>query len=275
MAALRAWSAPGRRDDLIAAAWRAGEHSVVALQRAAGVASRQTIYTALAGRGINPDTDRTEPPTMTTLTVGPYSSATSTDDLEKQYERAVGALMAEARDQVRDVEQGSPDAEAHTRRFSLAIAQTIGQHTAVKYHAELAPRAHQLAVTRELAAQALHLVETTYAALRTARYWLAAHHTYIEAVFAARAAVGAWREAVIAYDEHADRNRPFRSSYEEHVAEADRLPDHASLADVDAAVRDLEARYSYRQKITAETRAVADLDRREHASAADSDESDS
>lgn len=69
LAELRMWSAPGRRAELIAAAWDAGETRVAVLAEAARV-SRPTVYADLRSRGIDPETRPREDTTpMTTLTI--------------------------------------------------------------------------------------------------------------------------------------------------------------------------------------------------------------
>jgi hypothetical protein len=60
--ALTRWSATAR-DELVAAAWRAGNRNITELARAAG-RHRQAIYDDLRKHGIDPTTDREEPPTM-------------------------------------------------------------------------------------------------------------------------------------------------------------------------------------------------------------------
>jgi hypothetical protein len=68
--ALRRWAATNRAD-LVAAAWHAGNRNITALANAAG-RGRDVIYADLRSRGIDPKTDRTEnPPVTTTPTLAP------------------------------------------------------------------------------------------------------------------------------------------------------------------------------------------------------------
>lgn len=64
LAALATWSASSR-DQLVAAAWRAGNRDITELARAAR-RGRQAIYQYLQKHGINPPTDRQEPPVTQT-----------------------------------------------------------------------------------------------------------------------------------------------------------------------------------------------------------------
>ena len=67
LAALAQWSATSR-DELVAAAWRAGNRNIAELARAA-CRNRQAIYEDLRKHGIDPTTDREEPLTMPTNTI--------------------------------------------------------------------------------------------------------------------------------------------------------------------------------------------------------------
>lgn len=62
--ALRRWAATNRAD-LLAAAWRAGNTNITELAGIIG-RGRDVVYADLAARGINPKTDRLEPPTVPT-----------------------------------------------------------------------------------------------------------------------------------------------------------------------------------------------------------------
>lgn len=62
--ALRRWSATSRAD-LVAAAWLAGNRNIAELARVAG-RGRDAIYADLESHGIDPSTDRLEPPTVPT-----------------------------------------------------------------------------------------------------------------------------------------------------------------------------------------------------------------
>lgn len=70
LAALAAWAAHTRAE-LVAAAWHAGNRDITELARVAR-RQRQAIYQDLRSQGIDPPTDRKEPPVMTT----PKSAAT-------------------------------------------------------------------------------------------------------------------------------------------------------------------------------------------------------
>lgn len=67
LAALAQWSAT-TRDELVAAAWRAGNRNVAELARVAR-RHRQAIYEDLRKHGIDPTNDREEPPAMSTDTI--------------------------------------------------------------------------------------------------------------------------------------------------------------------------------------------------------------
>jgi hypothetical protein len=181
MAALREWAAPGARAQLIAAAWRAGEHNVAALAEAADV-SRPTVYADLASVGIDPRTDRTERPVIGTITLGPFTGTETLAQVDAVH-RAHLATMPRS---------GTPlEQEAHVHAGGVLLDQEY----LARYHNGLVADAQAEAEAREAAQQALHRVEVTWAALSTARAWHAAHHAYVVAVDDARRTVAAWLAA--------------------------------------------------------------------------------
>lgn len=191
LAELRAWATPGTRARLIAAAWTAGEHNVVVLAEAAGV-TRQTVYTDLAEHGVDPRTQRQETPSM-------YHPITidGTTGTEPQDEHTTRAFLEELDRTVRAAGfDREADEEAYLRAQYVLLQQHWVAHAAARWHNTALEWADALAQARADAQRALHLVETRWHALRTARAWQAAHHAWIEAVHQARKALDSWQAAL-------------------------------------------------------------------------------
>jgi hypothetical protein len=254
MAALRAWAAPGARARLLEQAWRAGETNIAALADAAGV-TRPTVYADLESRGINPRTDRQETPTMQTITVGPYTGAETTE----QRNATLNAIMAKYQQAAADGALSTADAAAAWAEESRT---DLRRYEAARYHNTLLPYARREADAREAAHRALHRVETAWAALRTARAWMAAHHCYVETVADAGTAIDTWitaaQETQAQHDNFVARtfgDLAREGGYEQHVAEPDRITvgaDTATLARVE-----LEETAARRRAIAAETLRLA------------------
>jgi hypothetical protein len=250
MAALRTWSAPGVRAQLIAAAWRAGETSISALADAANV-SRPTVYTDLESCGINPRTDRTEkPPAMQTITVGPFTGT------ESNHQRDILA-----QDLLRRID-AMPKSPERTRLVGEALERHHHEFGVARYHNGLLPYVARAAEARENAQRALHVVESRWDALRTARAWLAAHHSYVEAVATARTAIRAWGEATA---ECATQQRKLTSGwltpdvYDQYVPAGQQL---VVIDDTDAAAlaaTELEETYTSRRAIVRETLTLGEV----------------
>jgi hypothetical protein len=247
LSALRGWSAPGRRAQLLAAAWRAGEHTVSVLAEAARV-TRQTVYTDLDSYGIRPSTQRRETPPMRTITIGGF---TGTDTEE----RAVFDLDAVERDWIASGGSFTTEEDLHAAR--RAWEQRMFQFWAARYHnAPLAAAAVE-AEARSDAQRALHRVELAWEALRTAPAWLAAFHAYVEAVHEARPAIQAWQDAA---DHTADEiNRHGLPPDAQLVYQAEVPADQRVTADTDAprlALARLDETHTRRREIAAETLSV-------------------
>jgi hypothetical protein len=247
--ALRAWSAtaaPETRARLIERAWNAGEHNVSALAEAADV-TRKTIYADLESRGINARTDRQETPVMQTITIGPYTGLDGDDELEANL-RAIR--------QKYQVPHDADDAtvRAAARAFHEEGVRHMQQFEAARYHNTLAPFAQREAEAREAAQRALHRVETAWAALRTARAWHAAHHSYVETVHAARHAVTAWRDAaeeMYAQDGELSGRMFHKDAYAKHVPEDQHIRVDGDTPKL--TLVELEETHARRRAVAAET----------------------
>lgn len=183
MAALRDWSRPGRRADLIATAWQAGETNIVALAEAARI-SRPTVYADLRSRGIDPD-HRPKGKTMITnlskLDIEGFTGVGETMDAE--FTAALRRWVA----QHPDLDPGGP--EGHTEGMRLvAMMDTVARY------ADVRDRLAREQVARAERDRLLHQVELRWEALSTAAAWLAAHHAYVLAVDEARIAIDMWNE---------------------------------------------------------------------------------
>ncbi|GAA2110850.1 hypothetical protein GCM10009802_08180 [Streptomyces synnematoformans] len=178
MAALRTWSAPGRRAELIAAAWDAGETTVSALAEAARV-SRPTVYADLRSAGIDPDHRPKKGNNLTTAIAVEGIDGTSPEDVRQH-------LLAFERQHPERT--GDDVAAASARSYSI--------YCAVHRYNRLRPLLDDMEQARRARDRALHLVEKRWEELSTAAHWMAAHHAYVVAVDEARAAIDAWRDRV-------------------------------------------------------------------------------
>ncbi|MFJ8957309.1 hypothetical protein ACIRO1_45190 [Streptomyces sp. NPDC102381] len=173
LAALRDWSKPGRRADLIAAAWQAGETNVVALAEAARI-SRPTVYTDLRSRGIDPD-QRPKENDMTAPLVIDGIDGTSFENVQTVVSRYADEHFP-----------NDPDGIKKAIGWSQPIFMAVGRYNGLRTRLAAEDRA------RRERDRALHLVETRWEAMSTAANWLAAHHAYVVAVDEAHAAITAW-----------------------------------------------------------------------------------
>ncbi|MEU0031993.1 hypothetical protein, partial [Streptomyces sp. NPDC006335] len=180
MAALRDWSKPGRRADLLAAAWQAGETNVSALAEAARI-SRPTVYADLRSRGIDPDH---RPKGNSVITISPLDIEGFTgvgERLDTEFDAALRRWAAEHPTATRE------EGQTEGRRLA-ALMDTTFRYADVR---DLL--AHEQ-VARAERDRLLHQVELRWEALSTAAAWLAAHHAYVLAVDEARIAIDMWRE---------------------------------------------------------------------------------
>jgi hypothetical protein len=239
LAELRMWSAPGRRAELIAAAWDAGETRVSVLAEAARV-SRPTVYADLRAKGIGPETRPREDTLMTTLTIEGFTGTEADADL----------LLRRMRD---------ADDEERMRLMVL--------HDVLQRQRRMGAALREEERARAQRDRALHLVETRWEDLSTASAWLAAHHAYIVAVDEARAAIDAW--AAVAHETWKQQTRAARWDYaleaeraaEEQIRAAGHQP--VTLLDTDPAPvaeqlrAELEQTHAHRARLTAQTLGVA------------------
>ncbi|MGW1129864.1 hypothetical protein [Streptomyces sp. NPDC002526] len=181
LAELRDWSRPGRRADLIAAAWQAGETTVAVLAEAARI-SRPTVYADLRSRGIDPD-HRPKDTTMITmlepLDIEGFTGVPERMDVE------LGAALQ--RWEFAHPDAGPNLATAAGMRLA-ALMDTVARYADVR---DLL--AHEQ-VARAERDRLLHQVAVRWEALSTTAAWLAAHHAYVLAVDEARIAVTMWQE---------------------------------------------------------------------------------
>jgi hypothetical protein len=239
---LRAYSAPGTRARLLQAAWDAGETRIAVLAEAAGI-TRQTVYTDLASRGIDPRTDRPEENT------GMYHTITINGLTGSDTETTNEAIAAAYR------QHTTQPAGSDVTRCSRWAAGYVKAWDAAKAHNRMVPAANAVAEARQDAQRALRVVETRWEALRTARAWEAAHHAYVEAVHDARRRISTWQHAT---DEAARQVRELTTNlseldrvYATHVPADDRID-----LDWDApklALTELEETHRQRRAIAAET----------------------
>ncbi|MCX5115484.1 hypothetical protein OOK13_45135 [Streptomyces sp. NBC_00378] len=183
MAALRDWSSPGRRADLIAAAWQAGETTVSALAEAARI-TRPTVYADLRSRGIDPDHRPKGTTVITNL------SALDIEGFTGVYEKADAEYDA-ALLRWRAAHPGTDPRgeEAHAEGMRL-----VGVMDTTARYADVRDRLAHEQIARAERDRLLHQVELRWEALSTATAWLAAHHAYVVAVDEARIAIDMWRE---------------------------------------------------------------------------------
>ncbi|MEV8634310.1 hypothetical protein AB0395_21910 [Streptosporangium sp. NPDC051023] len=249
LARLRHWATPGRRAQLIAAAWTAGETRIAVLAEAGNV-SRQTVYTDLAEHGIAPAADRPKEEDLMpqTITVNGY---TGTEELTLNPGESWHSRYDDAHPGNTITDQGEK-AKA-TYRWLLEQTDSI---MAARWYNTLAPLAASAGQARQDAQRALHRVETTWAALRNASRWQAALHVYVEAVHSAREAITTWQQAAQAFADHPIyKDRAIQSAYEQLVPSGPVLqPDTEAAA---AALAELEDTHRRRQAITRETLGMA------------------
>ncbi|MEU6460168.1 hypothetical protein [Streptomyces sp. NPDC047065] len=221
MAALRDWSQPGRRADLVAAAWQAGETNVSALAEAARI-TRPTVYADLRSRGIDPD-HRPKGSTMITnlapLDIEGFTGVA--ERLEAEFDAALQRWAAQHPTATQE------EGKAEGMRL-VGVMDTTYRYADVR---DLL--AHEQ-VARAERDRLLHQVELRWEALSTAAAWLAAHHAYVLAVDEARIAIDMWRERA-----EAALRRPWfcssprdEAAYEE-IKEAGHPALEQALADLD------------------------------------------
>ncbi|MFF3726845.1 hypothetical protein ACFYYM_31265 [Streptomyces erythrochromogenes] len=181
MAALRDWSMPGRRADLLAAAWQAGETNVSALAEAARV-SRPTVYADLRSRGIDPDHRPKGKSVITNLAALDIEGFSGVADrLDAEFD----AALLRWRDEHPDAAYEEGQAEG---------MRLVGLMDTTYRYADVRDRLAHEQVARAERNRLLHQVELRWEALSTAVAWLAAHHAYVVAVDEAGIAIDMWRE---------------------------------------------------------------------------------
>ncbi len=249
LAALREWSVPGRRADLVAAAWKAGA-TVVAIAEAARAKSRQTIYDDLKSRGIDPR-DRPKEKNMTALIT--VEGLNGVDD-DQPGGPIYAAVVAK--------HEGRPaPAEAEFGRM-MALSLAVGQYNDLR----AALTAEEEARTER--DRALHLVDVRWESLgdpTSKGSWLHGHHAYVVAVDNAHRAVDAWkavaetlmRRASLRRGEDANR---LVDAYEQSILPAGHPP--LTKPDIDAEAEaarlheGLDAEHARRKTLAAETLAL-------------------
>ncbi|MFI1734972.1 hypothetical protein ACH40E_38315 [Streptomyces acidicola] len=251
IAALRDWSRPGRRADLVAAAWQAGETNVSALAEAARI-TRPTVYADLRSRGIDPDHRPKGNSVITNLSPLDIEGFTGVADrLDAELDAALRRWAASHP----DVDPRGPEGKAEGLRL-VGLMDTTFRYADVR---DLL--AHEQ-VARAERDRLLHQVELRWEALSTAAAWLAAHHAYTVAVDEARIAIDMWRERA-----EAALNRPFfcMSDREEaayrQIQEAGHPALEQALADLDRTPAqtaeqlraNLDQAHERRQQLAAET----------------------
>ncbi len=181
MAALRDWSKPGRRADLLATAWQAGETNVSALAEAARI-SRPTVYADLRSRGIDPDHRPKGTSVITNLSPLDIEGFTGVGErMDAEYDAAL--LRWRAKNPTAEYEEGKVEGMR-----LVALMDTVARY------ADVRDRLAHEQVARAERDRLLHQVELRWEALSTAAAWLAAHHAYVLAVDEARIAIDMWRE---------------------------------------------------------------------------------
>lgn len=249
MAALRDWSKPGRRADLITEAWQAGETNVSALAEAARI-SRPTVYADLRSRGIDPD-HRPKEKNMTTVTVEGLNGVNDDQPGGPLYEAY--AAKREGRP--------APSAEEFSRMMALSLA--LGQYN------ELRARLAEEETARAERDRALHLVDLRWEALAdpdNKGSWLHGHQAYVRAVDDAHRAIDSWKTAAEALMSRASLRRGEDADrlvdvYEQAILPAGHPP--VDKPDIDAeseAARlhdALESEHARRRALAAETLGLA------------------
>ncbi|BBG20756.1 hypothetical protein RVR_P212 (plasmid) [Actinacidiphila reveromycinica] len=253
MAALRDWSKPGRRADLLAAAWQAGETNVSALAEAARI-SRPTVYADLRSRGIDPDHRPKGTNVITNLSPLDIEGFTGVGErMDAEFDAALRRWAAEHPTATRE--------EGRTEGVRLAALMD----TTYRY-ADVRDRLAHEQVARAERNRLLHHVELRWEALSTAPAWLAAHHAYVLAVDEAGLAIDMWRERA-----EAAGSRPFFcfSPQDEEAYRQIQQAGHPSLekalADLDPAPAqtaeqlraNLDQAHEHRMKLAAQTLRIA------------------
>ncbi|MEV7123762.1 hypothetical protein [Kitasatospora griseola] len=178
---LRAWSRPGRRAELIAAVWDAGEQRIPVLAEAARI-SRPTVYTDLRSRGIEPS-DRSEQDAVLTSEFTPVTLDGFTGN-----DPVADAALFEQRLRARLDEDPARSAGEEGSRL-LELLDTV------RLYNKLRPLQIAEQIARRERDRALHQVEARWEALMsTPAGWLAAHHAYVVALKNARTAITAWSQ---------------------------------------------------------------------------------
>ncbi|MFI5736122.1 hypothetical protein ACIA49_38770 [Kribbella sp. NPDC051587] len=182
---LRLWSTPGRRAELLAAAWRSGETNIRTLAEAARV-TRQTVYTDLESCGIDPGDDRenAQEPRWFAPIVPLFTNEAETE------EEAWMLLLPEVK-LPGDYRPAEPPRDKADEMLTFAI-QTWRYS---RYHRVVVAAARDEYACRLRATRAIHRAETAWEALRTAKHWAAAHHQWVEAADDARQPLAAWAAA--------------------------------------------------------------------------------
>ncbi|MFJ1839887.1 MULTISPECIES: hypothetical protein [unclassified Streptomyces] len=251
LAALRDWSSPGRRADLIAAAWQAGETTVSVLAEAARI-TRPTVYADLRSRGIDPDRRSKDTTMITNL------DALDIEGFTGRWETA-DAELAAALHRWRDAH---PDADPDGEADQAEGMRLVGIMDTTARYADVRDRLVHEQVARAERDRLLHQVELRWEALSTATAWLAAHHAYVLAVDEARIAVDMWRERA-----ESALNQPFfcfsprdEAAYRQ-IQEAGHPALDQAQADLDPApaqtatrlLADLDQAHTYRAGLAAQT----------------------
>ncbi|MFI8944085.1 hypothetical protein [Streptomyces syringium] len=249
LAALREWSVPGRRPDLVAAAWRAGA-TVVAIAEAARAKSRQTIYDDLKSRGIDPR-DRPKEKNMTPVTVEGLNGIDDDQPGGPLYD----AVMAKHEG------RPAPAPEEFSRMMALSLAMAQYNELRARLTAEEDARAERN--------RAQHLVDVRWEALADPNNkgsWLHGHQAYVRAVDDAHRAIETWKDtaetlmrlASLRRGEDADR---LADAYEQSILPAGHPPVNKPDIDPEAEAarlhEELDAEHTRRQALAAETLSLA------------------
>ncbi|MEU0665259.1 hypothetical protein AB0N20_02945 [Streptomyces griseoincarnatus] len=252
LAALREWSVPGRRADLVAAAWKAGA-TVVAIAEAARVGSRQTIYDDLRARGIDPRSRPKEKNMPAPITVEGLNGITDLEDNDSPVARAV--LQARG-------DLASPGLNAEARRL-MTLSLAVGQYNDLR--AALVDE-EEARAERD---RARHLVDVRWEALadpNSKGSWLHGHHAYVVAVDNAHRAIDAWKAAADLLQrkgsfQRGEGDNLLADAYEQSILPAGHPP--VSKPDIDAEAEaarlheELDAEHSRRKALAADTLGLA------------------
>ncbi|KAB7833576.1 hypothetical protein FRZ00_33530 [Streptomyces mobaraensis] len=251
MDALRNWSAPGRRAELIAAAWKAGETNVSALAEAARI-SRPTVYADLRDQGIDPD-HRPKGNTVTT-TFAPISLEGLTGSAHGD-----GDVLREAVHRFRAEHPDDNKAGVQEMGRLMAIHETVGWYNTIR------PKLQEEQAARAERDRTLHLVEIRWEALadpNSRGSFLHGHQAYVRAVHDARAAIDAWKEkAIPATEVPFAWDRSERNTAYEQIVAAGHPPVEALTIDPAAVAEQLretlDQAHARRKEIVAETLGLA------------------